>query len=392
MAPLIPFNRPPFTGKEFAFIEDAIRRDQISGDGFYTGACEEWFQQKLNVPRALLTHSCTGALEMAAILIDLKPGDEVIMPSYTFVSTANAVVLRGAIPVFVDIRADTLNIDERLIEAAVTSRTRAIFAVHYAGVCAEMDVILDIAARHRLVVVEDAAQAMMSTYHGRPAGTLGDIACLSFHETKNVVSGEGGLLIVNDRKLVPRAEIVRDKGTDRAKFYQGLVDKYSWVDIGSSYVPSEIVAAFLRAQLDATEEFTSDRLVTWNFYHEAFAKAEGLGLVRRPQVPAHCAHNGHLYYLILPDKTARAQMLEVLKDDNVNAIFHYVPLHSSLAGRRFARCCESMALTDDLSARLIRLPLWYGMREEKERVVACLMAAITQIKHSPELAAASTKL
>ena len=367
----VPFNWPPETGGELKLVADAMRRHAISGGGYYTRSCEAWFEDKLHAKRALLTHSCTAALEMAAMLADLEPGDEVIMPSYTFVSTANAVVLRRAVPVFVDIRPDTLNLDESLLEAAVTRRTKAIFVVHYAGVCVEMDAVRDVAARHGLLVVEDAAHALMATYRGELAGTLGDLACLSFHETKNIVSGEGGALLVNRAEYVARAEVLRDKGTNRARFLQGQVDKYSWVDIGSSYVPSELVAAFLRAQLDAVEQITADRVATWNRYHKAFAGIETRGGVRRPSVPPHCCHNGHIYYLLLPTREIRDRLIKDLTKDGINAIFHYVPLHSSEAGRRHGRAGGSMAVTEDLSGRLIRLPLWYGMAELRERVVEC---------------------
>lgn len=368
MSPVIPFNLPPESGREIDLIRDAIARHQISGGGYYTKACESWLETALQAPRALLTHSCTGALEMAALLAELAPGDEVIMPSFTFVSTANAVALRRAVPVFVDIRPDTLNIDERLIESAIGPRTRAILVVHYAGVCAEMDVVCEIAERYGLMVIEDAAHALMSEYRGRLAGTLGEFACFSFHETKNVVSGEGGALIVNRRNLVERAEIIRDKGTNRARFMQGLVDKYSWVSLGSSYVPSEIVAAFLRAQLDAIERFTSDRLQTWNYYHAAFADIEKRGHARRPHVPDHTRHNGHLYYLVLPTPEIRNQLIETLRQENVHAIFHYVPLHSSEGGRRYGRTSGMLPVTDQVSACLVRLPLWYGMGEKRARV------------------------
>jgi dTDP-4-amino-4,6-dideoxygalactose transaminase len=374
MDPLIPFNRPPEAGREIELIRDAIARQQIAGGGYYTKASETWLEQMLQVPRALLVHSCTAALEMATLLANLAPGDEVIMPSFTFVSTANAVALRGAVPVFVDVRPDTLNIDEKLIEAAVGPRTRAIIVVHYAGVCAEMDTVREIAARHRLLVIEDAAHALMSEYRGRLAGTLGDLACFSFHETKNVVSGEGGALIVNRRDLIEAAEVIRDKGTNRARFLQGLVDKYSWVSLGSSYVPSEIVAAFLRAQLDAVDRFTADRMQTWNYYHDAFADVEARGLARRPHVPSYTRHNGHLYYLVLPSHDIRNRLIAALRHDNVQAIFHYVPLHSSEAGRRYGRSAGSLPVTEDLSVRLLRLPVWYGMGARCQRVVDRVLA------------------
>jgi dTDP-4-amino-4,6-dideoxygalactose transaminase len=373
VSPPIPFNRPPITGRELDALREAIERRELSGDGYFSKQCESWLVQRLGVARALLTHSCTAALEMAAILAELRPGDEVIMPSFTFVSTANAVVLRGATPVFVDIRPDTLNIDERLVEAAITPRTRAIFVVHYAGVCAEMDTLREIAATHHVLLVEDAAQALLSTYRDRPAGTLGDLACFSFHASKNLVSGEGGAIVTSRPDLASRAEIVREKGTNRSRFMLGLVDKYTWVDIGSSYLPSELVAAFLHAQLEDATAITTDRRATWHFYHAALAdlEARDVGL-RRPIVPGHCQHNGHLYYLLLPNRTNRDGLVAALREQGVAAPFHYIPLHSSDAGRRFGRTVGNLRFTDDLSERLIRLPLWNGMQDERERVVACL--------------------
>jgi dTDP-4-amino-4,6-dideoxygalactose transaminase len=371
--PPIPFNRPPITGRELSFLKEAIERRELSGDGHFTKQCEAWIGERLKSGRALLTHSCTGALEMAAILADLAPGDEVIMPSFTFVSTANAVVLRGAVPVFVDIRPDTLNLDERLVEAAMTPRTKAIFVVHYGGVCAEMDVFSDIAARHRLLLVEDAAQALLATYRGRLAGTLGDVACFSFHASKNIVSGEGGALVTDRDDLAERAAVIREKGTNRARFLLGLVDKYTWTDLGSSYVPSELVAAFLYAQLEDADAITAERRAIWQHYHEAFADIEARDIgVRRPIVPAHCGHNGHLYYLLLPDRDRRDAMISSLRAQGITAPFHYVPLHSSDAGRRFSRAVGMLAHTDDVSDRLIRLPMWAGMRDEIERVVAVI--------------------
>jgi dTDP-4-amino-4,6-dideoxygalactose transaminase len=370
----IPYNEPPFAGDEFDFIKDAIARRHISGDGYYTRSCESWIETRLMVPRTLLTHSCTAALEMAALLANLSPGDEVIMPSFTFVSTANAVALRGAIPVFVDIRSDTLNIDETRIEAAISAKTRAILVVHYAGVCAEMDEINQVAARHQLLVIEDAAHAFLATYRGRLAGTLGDLACLSFHETKNVVSGEGGALLVNRPQFIASAEIIREKGTNRKQFLQGTVDKYSWVGLGSSYVPSEITAAFLNAQLNAAEQFTADRRETWDYYYEAFAEAEHRGLVSRPRVPSHCVHNGHIFYLLMPTPAKRNEMLAVLRNDEINAIFHYIPLHSSDGGKRYGRVAEPLAVTDDIASRLIRLPIWFGIGEKRIRVVERVLA------------------
>lgn len=373
VSPRVPFNRPPITGRELSLLKEAIARRELSGDGHFSRQCESWLVERLGAKRALLTHSCTAALEMAAILADLGSGDEVIMPSFTFVSTANAVVLRGAVPVFLDIRPDTLNMDERLVKSAITPRTKAIFVVHYAGVCAEMDALREIATAHRLLLVEDAAQALLSTYRGRLAGTLGDLACFSFHASKNVVSGEGGALVISRADLAERAEIIREKGTNRARFLLGLVDKYTWIDVGSSYLPSELVAAFLRAQLEDAAAITAERRATWNLYHAAFAdlEARDIGL-RRPIVPAYCEHNGHLYYLLLPDRLSRDALIAALRAQGIDAPFHYVPLHSSDAGRRFGRTVGTLAFTDDLSGRLIRLPLWSGMQDERERVIACV--------------------
>ena len=374
--PRVPFNRPPITGRELDLLKEAIERRELSGDGYFSRQCEAWLERRLGVRRALLTHSCTAALEMAAILAELAPGDEVIMPSFTFVSTANAVALRGGVPVFVDIRPDTLNLDERLIEAAITPRTRAIFVVHYAGVCAEMDAFRDIAAAHRLLLVEDAAQALLASYRGKPAGTLGDVACFSFHATKNIVSGEGGALVTDRAELAERAEIVREKGTNRARFLLGQIDKYTWTDVGSSYIPSELVAAFLRAQLDDAETITKERQAAWQRYHTAFADLEARDVgVRRPVVPAHCEHNGHLYYLLLADRERRDAVMAALQARGVSAPFHYIPLHSSEAGRRFGRAAGALPVTDSVGDRLIRLPMWSGIEQE----IDCVIAAVYDV-------------
>jgi dTDP-4-amino-4,6-dideoxygalactose transaminase len=371
--PNVPFNLPAITGRELSLLEEALGRRELSGDGHFTKQCEAWLCERLSIKHALLAHSCTAALEMASILAGLGPGDEVIMPSFTFVSTANAVALRGAIPVFVDIRADTLNLDEMLVEAAITPRTKAIFVVHYAGVCAEMDTLQAIAATHHLLLVEDAAQALLSTYRGRLAGTLADMACFSFHASKNITSGEGGALVTDRGDLAERAEVIREKGTNRSRFMLGLVDKYTWTDLGSSYIPSELVAAFLRAQLDEAEAITADRRAIWHRYHVAFADLEARDIgARRPVVPAHCEHNGHLYYLLLPDRARRDAMISALLGRGIGAPFHYVPLHSSEGGRRFGRAGGALGLTDSLSERLIRLPMWSGMRDETDRVIAAV--------------------
>jgi len=346
------------TGRELEYIAEAHAKGHLSGDGLFTKRCHAWLEQTTGTRRALLTHSCTAALEMSALLLDLVPGDEVIMPSFTFVSTANAFVLRGAVPVFVDIRADTLNLDENLIEAAITPKTRAICVVHYAGVGCEMDAIGAIAARHGLAVVEDAAQGVLSTYCGKPLGTIGELGALSFHETKNVISGEGGALLVNDERFVERAEIVREKGTNRSQFFRGQVDKYTWVDVGSSYLPSEILAAFLAAQLEDAERITAARLAIWDRYHATLKPYEARGLLRRPIVPEHCTHNAHMYYVLLRDLETRTRFIAMLRETGVHPVFHYVPLHSAPAGRRYGRASGELAITDRTSDCLVRLPLW----------------------------------
>ena len=354
---MIGFNLPTLVGNEFDYIRQALERSHLSGNGHFTRACQALLSAQLGGLGTLLTHSCTGALEMAAILANLGPGDEVIMPSFTFTSTANAVALRGAIPVFIDIRADTLNLDERLIEAAITPRTRAICVVHYAGVAADMDTIMEIAQRRGLVVIEDAAQAMHASWKGQPLGSFGDFSAFSFHETKNIIAGEGGALAVRDRAAAERAEIIWEKGTNRAQFQRGEVSKYTWVDIGSSYLPSEMTAAFLLAQLEAGPSITTARLAAWNRYHAAFAGLEQAGSLRRPVVPAPCTHNGHIYYILAPDAAARDRALVGLKERGVSAVMHYVPLHSSPAGLRLGRADGPLPLTDTLAARLIRLPM-----------------------------------
>jgi dTDP-4-amino-4,6-dideoxygalactose transaminase len=359
----IPFNVPLVSGRELDYIRQAIANLHLAGNGPFTGRCHSWLQEQLGVEKVLLTHSCTAALEMTAILADVGPGDEVIMPSFTFVSTANAFVLRGATPVFVDIRRDTCNLDESLIEAAITPRTRAIVVVHYAGVACDMDPILDVASRHGLLVIEDAAQGVLSTYKGRPLGSIGDLATLSFHETKNVVAGEGGALVVNNRRWSARSEIVWEKGTNRTEFFRGAVDKYTWIDIGSSYLPSEINAAFLFAQLEAAQHITARRLAVWNQYHDAFAPWERNGVVRRPIVPADCRHNGHLYYLLFDDLSHRSAVQSFMRRAGIDAVFHYVPLHSSPAGRRFGRASGDLPVTERTADRLLRLPVWAAMEK-----------------------------
>lgn len=361
----IPFNKPFIVGEELENIRRAVEQGQLSGDGPYTKLCHQWFEERLGCAKALLTHSCTAALEMAAMLCDIGPGDEVIMPSYTFVSTANAFVLRGGVPVFVDIRRDTLNLDESLVEEAVTPRTRAIVPVHYAGVACEMDAILDIARRRGLRVVEDAAQALLSEYRGRPAGAIGHLGCLSFHETKNIISGEGGALLVNDPALAERAEIIREKGTNRSRFFRGQVDKYTWVDIGSSYLPSELVGAFLCAQLSHAGEIMAKRRRLCALYAERLAPLAARGLVElAAPLPAHLTGNGHMFYILLPDLETRSALIRHLRQAEILGVFHYIPLHSSPAGQRYGRAGSAMTVTDDVSARLLRLPLYYEMSEQ----------------------------
>ncbi|WP_096664080.1 dTDP-4-amino-4,6-dideoxygalactose transaminase [Polaromonas sp. AET17H-212] len=373
----IAFNRPYMTGKELRYITEAKSGHMLAGDGPFTKRCHGWIEEQTGCAKALLTHSCTAALEMAALLLDIQPGDEVIMPSYTFVSTANAFVLRGGVPVFVDIREDTLNLDERLIEAAITPRTKAIAPVHYAGVACEMDTILDIARRHGLRVVEDAAQGVMASYKGRVLGSIGDLGAYSFHETKNVISGEGGALLVNDPEMALRAEIIREKGTDRSRFFRGQVDKYTWQEVGSSFLPGEITAAFLWAQLEDAQNITTQRLANWEHYHAALALLEAQGLLRRPIVPTECQHNAHMYYVLLAPHIDRQAVLGELKRNEVFSVFHYVPLHSSPAGKRYGRTHGSLEITDSLSDRLVRLPLWVGLTEaQQDRVVQVLADAL----------------
>ena len=357
----IPFNRPFIVGKELHYISQAVHDGHLAGDGAFTRKCHQWIEERYGASTALLTHSCTAALEMAAMLCDLEPGDEVIMPSYTFVSTANAFALRGARIRFVDIRPDTLNIDESLIEEAVTGRTRAIVPVHYAGVAAEMDPILEIAERHGLLVVEDAAQGVNATYKDRFLGTLGHLGTYSFHETKNFISGEGGALLVNDGRLLERAEIIREKGTDRSRFFRGEVDKYTWVDLGSSYLPSELMAAFLYAQLEEAEHITETRWEVYRSYEELLAPLVEKGLIRTPACPDHCRHNAHMYYVILPTAGLRDRLIAHLKSKDILSVFHYVPLHSSPMGRKVGVTGGDLPVTDDLSARLVRLPCYYGL-------------------------------
>ena len=369
------FNKPYMTGKELWYISQAHASGHLAGDGQFTKKCSAWLEQRIGCQKALLTHSCTAALEMAAMLADLQPGDEVIMPSYTFVSTANAFVLRGAIPVFVDIRADTLNIDETKIEAAITPRTKVIVPVHYAGISCEMDSIMDIARRHNLLVIEDAAQGIMSTYKGRPLGSIGHMAALSFHETKNIISGEGGALLINDTRFVERAEMIREKGTNRSQFFRGQVDKYTWVDVGSSFLPGEIVAAFLWAQMEEADAINKRRLDIWANYHQWFVNLERDGKVRRPVVPRECVQNAHMYYLLLPDLAARTRFIDRLKAKEIYTVFHYIPLHSSPRGVTVGRTVGEMTHTDSTGERLVRLPMWLGLEEHLAHVIAEVVSA-----------------
>ncbi len=359
----IPFNKPFIAGKELYYIARSVINGHMSGDGPFTKRCHHWFEETLGCRKALLTHSCTAALEMSAILCDIGPGDEVIMPSFTFVSTANAFVLRGGTPVFVDIKPDTLNIDEKLLEAAITPKTKAIVPVHYAGVACEMNTILDIASRHRLLVIEDAAQALLSSYNGQHLGTLGHLGCLSFHETKNIISGEGGALLINDERFIERAETIREKGTNRSQFFRGAVDKYTWVDIGSSYLPSELIGAFLYAQLEQSEKIIEARRSSFQRYRSNLRPLEEKEYVRLPYVQGDCTCNGHIFYIITRSLGDRTALLRHLAEQEISAVFHYVPLHSSPAGGKYGRASGGMHVTDDVSDRLLRLPLYYEMTE-----------------------------
>ncbi len=367
----IPFTRVALTGRELDYVRAALELGELAGDGAFAKRCERWLEETIGSSRALLTHSGTGALEMAAILSHIGPGDEVIMPSFTFTSTANAFVLRGAVPVFVDIAPETLNIEPRGIAAAITPRTRAVVPVHYAGVACDMEAIAAIADEAGLMVIEDAAQALLSTYHGRPLGSIGAMAALSFHQTKNVTAGEAGALLINDRRLIDRAEIVREKGTNRSQFYRGEVDKYTWTDVGSSYLPSELTAAFLLAQLEGSVGITARRLAVWDRYHAALEPLERAGLLVRQSVTG----NAHIYYVILPSLQERTHVIDALRAVSISAVFHYVPLHSSPAGLRFGRTSGRLPITDDISRRLLRLPIWPDMTPAEVDMVVDEMAA-----------------
>jgi dTDP-4-amino-4,6-dideoxygalactose transaminase len=372
----VPFNRPQAIGAELAYVAEALERAELASDGRFAKLCADWLEARVSAERALLVHSATAALEMIALLLELERGDEVIMPSFTFVTTANAVVLRGATPVFIDVRSDTLNIDEAQVEAAITPRTKAILAVHYAGVPCEMDALNELASTRGIAVVEDAAQALLSTYKGRPAGGLGDASAISFHETKNVHCGEGGALLVRRREWLERSLVLRDKGTNRQRFLRGQVDKYSWVDLGSSYGLGDLSAAFLWGQLERADDVLEKRRRVWDTYHERFEPLEERGLLRRPIVPAHVEHNAHLYYILVRDLDERTRVIEELGLRGVHSVFHYVPLHSAPAGLRYGRAHGDLSETDDLSGRLVRLPLWYRMPDEAVDHVTSAVAEV----------------
>ena len=365
---MIPFNKPYMTGKELHYISEAHLNAHLAGDGPFTHKCHQWLEQNTGASKALLTHSCTAALEMAALLLDIQPGDEIIMPSYTFVSTANAFVLRGGVPVFIDIRKDTLNIDESLIEAAITPKTKAIVPVHYAGVACEMDAIMAIAKQHKLTVIEDAAQGIVACYKNKPLGSIGHFGTLSFHETKSIISGEGGALLINEPKMIQRAEIIREKGTDRSQFFRGETDKYTWQEMGSSFLPGEITAAFLWAQLESAKEITEKRMNIWQRYHSLLEPLEQLGLLTRPTIPVECQHNAHMYYIILSQGIDRQKVIEKLKAINIHAVFHYVPLHTSPAGKKYCKTHGTLKNTALLSKQLLRLPLWIDLPEESQHI------------------------
>ena len=362
---MIRFNVPPYTGKELEYIKIAVENQKICGDGEFTAKCNKWLEDKTGTKKALLTTSCTHATELAAILADIQPGDEVIMPAYTFVSTADAFVLRGATAVFVDIRPDTMNMDENLIEAAITDKTKAIVPVHYAGVSCDMDKIMEIAKKYHLVVIEDAAQGIMSTYKGKALGTIGDFGCFSFHETKNFSMGEGGALLIRDEKDVENAEIIREKGTNRAKFFRGQIDKYTWVEKGSSYLPSEMNAAYLYAQLELAEEITADRMATWERYYKAFESLAAEKKIELPFIPEDCTHNAHMFYFKCKDLDERTALISFLKENDILSVFHYVPLHTAPAGLKYGRFHGEDKYTTAESERLVRLPLYYGLEPEK---------------------------
>lgn len=367
---MIYFNNPPFVGNELEYVRQAIDNQKICGDGPFTKKCSQWIETKTGTSKALLTTSCTHATEMAALLLDIKPGDEVIMPSYTFVSTADAFVLRGAKAVFVDIRPDTMNIDENLIENAITEHTKAIVPVHYAGVSCEMDKITELALKYNLKIVEDAAQGLLSTYKGKMLGTIGDFGCYSFHETKNYSMGEGGALLIRDPNYIEKAEIIREKGTNRSKFFRGQIDKYTWVDAGSSYLPSDLNAAYLWAQLEQADKIFDNRMKTWNLYYELLTDLQKQGVISLPVVPDHCTHNAHMFYIKVKDLDERTHLIDFLKEQGILAVFHYIPLHTAPAGKKFGVFCGEDRYTTKESERLVRLPMYYGLEEEKVVYIA----------------------
>lgn len=367
---MIYFNNPPFVGNELEYVRQAIDNQKICGDGPFTKKCSQWIEEKTGTSKALLTTSCTHATEMAALLLDIKPGDEVIMPSYTFVSTADAFVLRGAKVVFVDIRPDTMNIDENLIENAITEHTKAIVPVHYAGVSCEMDKITELALKYNLKIVEDAAQGLLSTYKGKMLGTIGDFGCYSFHETKNYSMGEGGALLIRDPNYIEKAEIIREKGTNRSKFFRGQIDKYTWVDAGSSYLPSDLNAAYLWAQLEQADKIFDNRMKTWNLYYELLTDLQKQGVISLPVVPENCTHNAHMFYIKAKDLDERTHLIDFLKEQGILAVFHYIPLHTAPAGRKFGVFCGEDRYTTKESERLVRLPMYYGLEEEKVVYIA----------------------
>jgi len=373
---MIPFNKPYMTGKEFFYISEAESNFMLAGNGSFTMRCQKWLEKYKKSHKALLTNSCTAALEMAAIILNIQPGDEVIMPSYTYVSTANAFVLRGGVPVFVDIRTDTLNIDENLIEAAISPRTKAIVPMHYAGVACEMDAIMNIAIKYDLMVIEDTAQGIMATYKNKPLGSIGHLACLSFHETKNIISGQGGALLINNASLAPKALVVREHGTNRTQFTQGQVDKYTWHDIGSNYMLGEMVAAFLWAQMEEAEDITQKRLRSWEHYHKILAPIEEEGFIKRPVIPTNCQHNAHIYYILIAEGIDRKAVLDELLINEISSVFHYIPLHSSPAGKQYGKTHGELTNTNDLSNRLIRLPLWIGLSEPQQEKVAKVLKRV----------------
>ena len=366
----IRFNVPPFTGREYKYVRQAVENQKICGDGEFTKKASHWFEEKTGTAKCLMTTSCTHATELAAILADIKPGDEIIMPSYTFVSTANAFVLRGGVPVFVDIRPDTMNIDEKQIEAAITEKTKAIVPVHYAGVACEMDTIMDIAKRHNLLVIEDAAQGVMASYKGKALGSIGDYGCYSFHETKNYSMGEGGALLIRDREHVERAEIIREKGTDRSKYFRGQVDKYRWQEFGSSYLPSELNVAYLYAQLEMADQINEARLARWNEYYKLLTPLAQAGRIELPVVPEGCVHNAHMFYIKTADEHERQELINYLKERDILAVYHYVPLHSAPAGIKYGRFNGEDVYTTKESERLLRLPMYYGLTAEETAFVA----------------------